>query len=109
MNIFSEYVNLSKTKLDIAKDIKNEKIKLNKPNLISLNQEEEVFFYLKKPKILYIGHKGETIPIMYLLTTLLLNSVALVAPLRLAGVSTAKRVDQASPNLSPIGTSIQLT
>ena len=31
MNIFSEYVNLSKTKLDIAKDIKNEKIKLNKP------------------------------------------------------------------------------
>ena len=50
-------------------------------------------FLLKKPKILYIGHKGETIPIMYLLTTLPLISVALVALLRLAGVSTAKRVD----------------
>ena len=69
------------------------KFKLNQLNLISPNFEEEVFFYLKKLKILYIGHKGETIPIMYLLTTLPLNSVALVAPLRLAGVSTAKRVD----------------
>ena len=69
------------------------KFKLNQLNLISPNLEEEVFFYLKKLKILYIGHKGETIPIMYFLTTLPLNSVASVAPLRLVGVSTAKRVD----------------